>query len=75
MLGDPTLCQIAQELVRRVRAKVTEGWTVRTPARAYQLVLVKCILCKRGHCLRRRAEFLHLRYSPIERPRLRREAG
>jgi type I restriction enzyme R subunit len=49
MLGEPTLRQIAQELVRTVRANVTIDWTLRENVRAQLRVLVKRILRKHGY--------------------------
>jgi type I restriction enzyme R subunit len=49
VLGEPTLRQIAQELVRTVRAKVTIDWTLRENVRAQLRVLVKRILRKHGY--------------------------
>jgi Domain of unknown function (DUF3387) len=47
-LGDPTLKQIAQELVARVQS-VTIDWTLRENARAQIRVLVRRILRKHGY--------------------------
>jgi type I restriction enzyme R subunit len=49
VLGDATLCAIAQELVRTVRANVTIDWTLRENVRAQLRVLVKRILRKHGY--------------------------
>ncbi len=49
VLGDETLRQIAQELVRVVRNNVTVDWTVRETARAHLRVLVKRLLRKYGY--------------------------
>jgi len=49
VLGEPTLRQIAQELVRTVRANVTIDWTLRENVRAQLRVLVKRILRKYGY--------------------------
>ena len=49
VLGEPTLRQIAQELVRNVRANVTIDWTLRENVRAQLRVLVKRILRKHGY--------------------------
>ena len=49
VLGEPTLKQIAQELVRTVRANVTIDWTLRENVRAQFRVLVKRILRKYGY--------------------------
>ncbi|MBC7261342.1 MAG: DUF3387 domain-containing protein, partial [Chloroflexi bacterium] len=49
VLGEPTLCAIAQELVRTVRANVTVDWAVRENVRAQLRVLVKRILRKYGY--------------------------
>jgi type I restriction enzyme R subunit len=49
VLGEPTLRQIAQELVRTVRANVTIDWTMRENVRAQLRVLVKRILRKYGY--------------------------
>lgn len=49
VLGEPTLREIAQELVRTVRANVTIDWTVRENVRAQLRVLVKRILRKFGY--------------------------
>ncbi len=49
VLGEPTLWQIAQELVRTVRANVTIDWTLRENVRAQLRVLIKRILRKYGY--------------------------
>jgi type I restriction enzyme, R subunit len=49
VLGDNTLREIAQELVRTVRANVTIDWTLRENVRAQLRVLVKRILRKHGY--------------------------
>jgi type I restriction enzyme, R subunit len=49
VLDEPTLRQIAQELVRTVRANVTIDWTLRENVRAQLRVLVKRILRKHGY--------------------------
>ncbi|MCX8051234.1 MAG: type I restriction endonuclease subunit R [Chlorobi bacterium] len=49
VLGEPTLRQIAQELVKTVRANVTIDWTLRENVRAQLRVLVKRILRKHGY--------------------------
>ncbi|HKV45383.1 MAG TPA: type I restriction endonuclease subunit R [bacterium] len=49
VLGDETLCIIARELVKTVRANVTIDWTVRENIRAQLRVLVKRILRKYGY--------------------------
>jgi type I restriction enzyme R subunit len=49
VLGEPTLRQIAQELVRTVRANVTIDWTLRENVRAQLRVLVKRILRQHGY--------------------------
>ncbi|MFO0754573.1 MAG: HsdR family type I site-specific deoxyribonuclease [Thermodesulfovibrionales bacterium] len=49
VLGEPTLCDIARELVRTVRANVTLDWTLRENVRAQLRVLVKRILRKHGY--------------------------
>ena len=49
MLGDETLCVIARELVRTVRANVTIDWTLRENVRANLRRLVKRILRKHGY--------------------------
>jgi type I restriction enzyme R subunit len=48
VLGEPTLRQIAQELVRTVRANVTIDWTLRENVRAQLRALVKQILRQHG---------------------------
>src|SRR5229473_3456033 len=49
VLGEPTLMQIARELVETVRKNVTIDWTVRENVRAQLRVLVKRILRKHGY--------------------------
>ncbi len=49
MLGEPTLKQIARELVETVRKNVTIDWTIRENVRAQLRVLVKRILRKYGY--------------------------
>jgi type I restriction enzyme R subunit len=49
VLGEPTLREIARELVASVRANVTIDWTVRENVRAQLRVLVKRILRKHGY--------------------------
>ena len=49
VLGEPTLREIAQELVRTVRNNVTIDWTIRENVRAQLRVLVKRILRKYGY--------------------------
>ena len=49
VLGDKTLCVIARELVRTVRANVTIDWTLRENVRANLRRLVKRILRKHGY--------------------------
>ena len=49
VLGDETLCVIARELVRTVRANVTIDWTLRENVRANLRRLVKRILRKYGY--------------------------
>ena len=49
VLGDETLCLIARELVRAVRANVTIDWTLRENVRANLRRLVKRILRKHGY--------------------------
>ncbi|MYE52024.1 MAG: type I restriction endonuclease subunit R [Gammaproteobacteria bacterium] len=49
VLGDETLCIIARELVRAVRANVTIDWTLRENVRANLRRLVKRILRKHGY--------------------------
>ena len=49
VLGDKTLCVIARELVRTVRANVTIDWTLRENVRANLRRLVKRILRKYGY--------------------------
>jgi type I restriction enzyme R subunit len=49
VLGEPTLCAIAQELVRTVRANVTIDWTLRESVRAQLRILVKRVLRRYGY--------------------------
>jgi len=49
VLGEPTLKQIAQEIVKTVRQNVTIDWTLRENVRAQLRVLVKRILRKYGY--------------------------
>jgi len=49
VLGEPTLCSIAQELVKTVRANTSIDWTLRENVRAQLRVLVKRILRKYGY--------------------------
>jgi type I restriction enzyme R subunit len=49
VLGEPTLAQIARELVETVRRNVTIDWTLRENVRAHLRVLVKRILRKHGY--------------------------
>ncbi len=49
VLGDETLCVIARELVRTVRANVTIDWTLRENVRANLRRLVKRILRQHGY--------------------------
>ena len=49
VLGDETLCAIAQELVDTVRRNVTIDWTLRENVRAQLRVLVRRILRKHGY--------------------------
>jgi type I restriction enzyme R subunit len=49
VLGEPTLRQIAQELVRTVRANVTIDWTLRENVRANLRRLVRRVLRKYGY--------------------------
>jgi type I restriction enzyme R subunit len=49
VLGEPTLQQIARELVEAVRSNVTIDWTLRENVRAQLRVLVKRILRKHGY--------------------------
>ena len=49
VLGDETLCVIARELVRTVRANVTIDWTLRENVRANLRRLVRRILRKHGY--------------------------
>ena len=49
VLGDETLCSIAQELVQTVRNNVTIDWTLRENVRARLRVLVRRTLSRRGY--------------------------
>ena len=49
VLGDDTLCVIARELLRTVRANVTVDWTLRENVRANLRRLVKRVLRKYGY--------------------------
>ncbi len=49
VLGEPTLVQIARELVEKVKANVTIDWTVRENVRAHLRVIVKRILRQHGY--------------------------
>ena len=49
VLGDPTLCTIARELVVTVRGNVTIDWTLRENVRANLRRLIKRILRKYGY--------------------------
>lgn len=49
VLGDETLRQIAQELVRAVRKSLAIDWTVRESVRAQMRVIIKRILRKYGY--------------------------
>ena len=49
VLGEPTLKDIARELVIAVKANVTIDWTVRENVRAQLRVIVKRILRKYGY--------------------------
>ena len=49
VLGEPTLKDIARELVATVRANVTIDWTIRENVRAQLRVIVKRILRKYGY--------------------------
>jgi type I restriction enzyme M protein len=49
VLGEPTLANIARELVEAVRRNVTIDWTVRENVRAQLRVIVKRILRKHGY--------------------------
>jgi len=49
VLGEPTLRDIARELVDAVRKNVTIDWTIRENVRAHLRVLVKRILRKHGY--------------------------
>ena len=48
-MGEPTLTDIARELVRTVKANISIDWTVRENVRAQLRVLVKRILRKYGY--------------------------
>ncbi len=49
VLGDETLRQIAQELVKAVRNSITNDWAVREDVRAQMRVIIKRILRKYGY--------------------------
>jgi type I restriction enzyme, R subunit len=49
VLGEPTLREIARELVQAIRNNVTIDWTLRDNVRAHLRVLVKRILRKHGY--------------------------
>lgn len=49
VMGDESLCRLAQELVKRVRESVSIDWQMRENARAQIRVLVKRILRKYGY--------------------------
>ena len=49
VLGEPTLVDIAHELVATVKKNVTIDWTVRENVRAQRRVIVKRILRKYGY--------------------------
>jgi len=49
VLGDATLCDIARELVQKVRANVTIDWTVKESVRARLRIIVKRVLMRRGY--------------------------
>jgi type I restriction enzyme R subunit len=49
VLGEPTLTNIARELVESVRKNVTIDWTLRENVRAHLRVIVKRILRKHGY--------------------------
>jgi len=49
VLGDATLRQIAQELVKAVRNSITIDWTIRENVRARMRVIIKRILRKYGY--------------------------
>jgi type I restriction enzyme R subunit len=49
VMGDESLCLLAQELVNRVRESVSIDWQVRENARAQIRVLVKRVLRKHGY--------------------------
>jgi type I restriction enzyme, R subunit len=48
-VGEPTLKNIARELVCHVRKSVTIDWTLRESTQAQIRVLVRCILRKYGY--------------------------
>jgi len=49
VLGEPTLKEIARELVATVKKNVTIDWTMRENVRAHLRVIVKRILRKYGY--------------------------
>ena len=49
VLGEPTLQQIARELVQSVRANTSIDWTIKESVRAKLRVIVKRILRKYGY--------------------------
>jgi type I restriction enzyme R subunit len=49
VLGEPTLCTIARELVDSVKKNTTIDWTMRENVRAHLRVIVKRILRKHGY--------------------------
>lgn len=49
ILGEPTLQQIARELVASVRANTTIDWTIKETVRAKLRVVVRRILRKYGY--------------------------
>ncbi len=49
VLGEPTLQQIARELVESVRANTSIDWTIKEPVRAKLRVIVMRILRKHGY--------------------------
>ena len=49
VLGEPTLQQIARELVASVRANTSIDWTIKESVRAKLRVIVKRILRKHGY--------------------------
>jgi type I restriction enzyme R subunit len=49
VLGEPTLQQIARELVASVRANTSIDWTIKESVRAKLRVIVKRILRKYGY--------------------------